>query len=165
MDQKDRRIFLQTPDEACKMTGWRIHAWTLMGNHYHLMLATPEANLVEGMKWLQNTYTRKFNARHGRRGGADIMERCRFMRYRWELGSVMPQRPLAWIWKRKVQGKTVTRGLLGAQAERMKRAIANHRALEGMIREMREITQKLILQAPEATDFPPPRKRPKATLT
>ena len=31
-----------------------------MGNHYH-RFETPEGNLVEGMKWLQNTYTRKFN--------------------------------------------------------------------------------------------------------
>ena len=36
----------------------------IMGNHYHLFIETPEANLVEGMKWLQNTYTRRFNVRH-----------------------------------------------------------------------------------------------------
>jgi len=35
-----------------------------MRNHYHLMLETPEANLIEGMKWLQSTYTRRFNSRH-----------------------------------------------------------------------------------------------------
>jgi putative transposase len=35
-----------------------------MGNHYHLFIQTPEANLVEGMKWLQNTVTRRFNVRH-----------------------------------------------------------------------------------------------------
>ncbi len=35
-----------------------------MGNHYHLFVETPEANLVEGMKWLQNTYTPRFNTRH-----------------------------------------------------------------------------------------------------
>ena len=46
------------------MTGWRVHAWVLMGNHYHLMLETPEANLVAGMGWLQNAYTRRFNTRH-----------------------------------------------------------------------------------------------------
>ena len=39
------------------MTGWRVHAWVLMGNHYHLFIETPEGNLVEGRKWLQNTYT------------------------------------------------------------------------------------------------------------
>ena len=34
------------------------------GNHYHLFIETPDANLAEGMKWLQNTYTRRFNVRH-----------------------------------------------------------------------------------------------------
>jgi putative transposase len=63
-DDIDRRFFLKTLGEACVRTGWRVHAWVLMRNHYHLMLETPEPNLVEGMKWLQNTYTRRFNARH-----------------------------------------------------------------------------------------------------
>jgi putative transposase len=63
-DNTDRRFFVQTLAEACQRTGWRMHAWVLMRNHYHLMLETPEANLVEGMKWLQNTYTRRFNTRH-----------------------------------------------------------------------------------------------------
>src|SRR4029079_14048647 len=35
-----------------------------MRNHYHLVLETPEANLVAGMQWLQNAYTRRFNVRH-----------------------------------------------------------------------------------------------------
>jgi hypothetical protein len=39
-----------------------------MGNHYHLFIETPEANLVEGMKWFQNTVTRRFNTRHSEWG-------------------------------------------------------------------------------------------------
>jgi hypothetical protein len=35
-----------------------------MGNHYHLLVETPEANLVSGMKWFQGTYTQRFNAKH-----------------------------------------------------------------------------------------------------
>ena len=35
-----------------------------MNNHYHLLVETPEPNLVAGMQWLQNTYTRRFNTRH-----------------------------------------------------------------------------------------------------
>src|SRR5688572_12227900 len=35
-----------------------------MRNHYRFFIETPEANLVAGMKWLQNTYTRRFNTRH-----------------------------------------------------------------------------------------------------
>ena len=51
-DDQDRRSFLETLAEACEKTGWRIHADVLMGNHYHLLVETPEANLVAGMKWL-----------------------------------------------------------------------------------------------------------------
>jgi len=63
-DDDDRRFFLKTVAEACGRTGWRVHAWVLMSNHYHLLIQTPEANLVAGMKWLQNTYTSRFNLRH-----------------------------------------------------------------------------------------------------
>lgn len=61
---EDRRLFLKTLGEACGKTGWRIHAWVLMDNHYHLLLETPEPNLVFGMKWFHGTYTSRFNSRH-----------------------------------------------------------------------------------------------------
>lgn len=64
LDDKDREIFIDTLDEACTKTGWLLHAFVLMGNHYHFLLETPEANLVAGMKWLQGTYTQRFNSRH-----------------------------------------------------------------------------------------------------
>ncbi|MEI9897069.1 MAG: transposase [Chthoniobacter sp.] len=63
-DDTDRRFFLRTLGEAAERTGWRVHAWVLMSNHYHCLLETPEANLVAGMQWLQNAYTRRFNTRH-----------------------------------------------------------------------------------------------------
>ena len=67
-DDGDRQMWLATLGEAWRRTGWRIHAWVLMGNHYHLLLETPEPNLVSGMKWLQSTYTQRYNARHHQRG-------------------------------------------------------------------------------------------------
>lgn len=60
----DRRFFLKTVSDARERTGWRIHAWVLMNNHYHMLIETPNANLVEGMKWLQNAYTRRINVKH-----------------------------------------------------------------------------------------------------
>jgi len=63
-DDKDRGRFLETLGEACEKTGWRVHAYVLMGNHYHLLVETPEGNLVAGMKWLQGTYTQRHNGRH-----------------------------------------------------------------------------------------------------
>ena len=67
-DDQDRKEFLDTLSEACQKTGWQIHAFVLMGNHYHLLVQTPEPNLVDGMKWLQGTYTQRFNNRHKLRG-------------------------------------------------------------------------------------------------
>ena len=60
----DRECFLSTLGEVCERTGWRVHAYVLMANHYHLLLETPEPNLVVGMQWLQGTYTKRFNAAH-----------------------------------------------------------------------------------------------------
>jgi REP element-mobilizing transposase RayT len=61
---KDRELFIKTLGEACGKTDWQIHAWCLMSNHFHLVIETPRANLVAGMKWLLSTYTMRFNHRH-----------------------------------------------------------------------------------------------------
>ena len=63
-DDCDRESFLATLGQACGRTGWRVHAWVLMTNHYHLLVETPQANLVAGMRWFQTTYTVRFNRRH-----------------------------------------------------------------------------------------------------
>ena len=56
-----RKAFLTCLEEACKRSRWVLHAYVLMGNHYHLALETPRGNLVEGMKWLQATFANRFN--------------------------------------------------------------------------------------------------------
>ena len=61
---QDRQRFLGTLGEACVKTGWQVHAWCLRGNHFQLVLETPNANLVAGMKWLLGVYTSRFNRRH-----------------------------------------------------------------------------------------------------
>ena len=33
-------------------------------NHFHLVVETPQGNLVSGMKWLLGTYTGRYNRRH-----------------------------------------------------------------------------------------------------
>ena len=49
----DRQDFIKTLAEACQKTNWQVHAYCLMPNHYHLVLETPEPNLVAGMAWLR----------------------------------------------------------------------------------------------------------------
>src|SRR5580698_3473365 len=63
-DDQDRQRFLETLTEACAKTGWQVHAYCLMNNHFHLVIETPQPNLVAGMKWLLGAYTGRFNRRH-----------------------------------------------------------------------------------------------------
>lgn len=63
-DDLDRESFLQTLADSCVKTGWQVHAFCLMTNHFHLVVETPEPNLVAGMKWFLGTYTARFNRRH-----------------------------------------------------------------------------------------------------
>jgi putative transposase len=49
-DEVDRRVWLERLREVCESYGWRVHARVMVGNHFHLLLETPEANLVAGMK-------------------------------------------------------------------------------------------------------------------
>jgi putative transposase len=64
-DDLDRQGWLATLAEACGKTGWRIHAYALMDHHYHLLVETPEGNLVAGKKWLQGAYTQRYHSRYG----------------------------------------------------------------------------------------------------
>lgn len=50
------RAFLAGLGETCSRLGWKVHAYALLPDGYHLVLATPEPNLVEGMRWLQGTF-------------------------------------------------------------------------------------------------------------
>jgi putative transposase len=57
-----RKSFLECLVLTCESKGWRLHGWCLMGNHYHLLIQTPHANLVDGMRWLQSTFANRFNS-------------------------------------------------------------------------------------------------------
>lgn len=68
LDDEDRELFLACLGDAVTRFGWLCHAYCLMGNHYHLMIETPEGNLSQGMRHLNGVYTQRFNRRHGRVG-------------------------------------------------------------------------------------------------
>ena len=53
VDDPDRQRFLETLGEACQKTGWQIHAYCLMRNHFHLAVETLRANLSSGMVLLR----------------------------------------------------------------------------------------------------------------
>jgi putative transposase len=47
--------------EAAGRFRWRLHAFVIMRNHFHLAVETPEPNLSDGMQWLQGTWAVRFN--------------------------------------------------------------------------------------------------------
>jgi REP element-mobilizing transposase RayT len=55
-------------DRVVERYRWRVYAYALMNNHYHLLVQTPEANLSAGMHALNGGYVTYFNVRHGRAG-------------------------------------------------------------------------------------------------
>jgi REP element-mobilizing transposase RayT len=63
-DDVDRQDFIRTLAEACQKTDWQVHAYCLMPNHFHLVVETPNGNLVAGMRWLLSAYTIRLNQRH-----------------------------------------------------------------------------------------------------
>ncbi len=64
----DRRLFLDVFASTVARYNWVCHAYCLMGNHYHLLLETPDPNLSLGMRQLNGVYTQGFNRRHSRTG-------------------------------------------------------------------------------------------------
>ena len=56
-DDTDRKAWLERLERSCGRYGWRVHARVQMGNHFHLLLETPEPNLVAGMKWCMGVFS------------------------------------------------------------------------------------------------------------
>lgn len=67
-DDADRAKFLGVLESTVALRKWVCHAYCLMGNHYHLIIETAEANLSRGMRSLNGEYTQAFNRRHRRPG-------------------------------------------------------------------------------------------------
>jgi REP element-mobilizing transposase RayT len=67
-DDNDRIQWLGVLSKACERYNWRVHAYCLMDNHYHVLLETVDGNLSKGMRHLNGVYTQYFNRQHNRVG-------------------------------------------------------------------------------------------------
>jgi putative transposase len=67
-DDEDRSVFLRLLDQTADRYDLRIYAACLMGNHYHVVGATPKGNLSEAMRFLNGVYAQTSNRRHARTG-------------------------------------------------------------------------------------------------
>lgn len=73
-DEGTRDAFEACLFEACVRSKWVLHAYTVMSNHFHLALETPEGNLVAGMQWLQATFTNRYNRFRNQAGHGSIFQ-------------------------------------------------------------------------------------------
>jgi REP element-mobilizing transposase RayT len=67
-DEHDYEGFLDRLGRCSQRFGLDVLAYVLMGNHYHLLVKTHEANLSAAMQWLQVAYGSWHNRRHQRSG-------------------------------------------------------------------------------------------------
>jgi putative transposase len=63
-DAYDRSNWLTLLGQTCDRYNFLVHSFCQMGNHYHLLVETVEANLAQGMRHLNGVYTQYFNRRH-----------------------------------------------------------------------------------------------------
>jgi REP element-mobilizing transposase RayT len=66
--QRDYAKFKEYLLQAKERFGVLIHAYVLMGNHYHLVMETPEPNLSRVMHFINGSYTTFINAKRKRSG-------------------------------------------------------------------------------------------------
>ncbi len=110
-DDTDRAMFLEVLGQALARFDAQAWGYCLMGNHYHLVLHTREANLSRLMRQINGVYTQSFNRRHGLTGhlfqgrfkailldsDSYLLEVCRYV----DLNPVraqMVKRPDAYAW-------------------------------------------------------------------
>ncbi len=110
-DDEDRLSFLAVVEQALSRFDAHMLAYCLMGNHYHFVLRTHQANLSRLMRHVNGVYTQAFNRRHGKVGhllqgrynailvdrDAYLLEVCRYV----ELNPVRARSvdaPEGWPW-------------------------------------------------------------------
>lgn len=110
-DDRDRARFLEMLGSIAQASSWIVHAYCLMGTHYHLVIETPRANLSAGMQRLNGRYTQWFNVRHRRSGhllqgryhavlvarDSHLLELCRYVVLNPVRGGIVAS-PERWPW-------------------------------------------------------------------
>ncbi len=64
----DREDFLTRLGERWGEGAWQVYAWTLLDNHFHLLVRTGNQSLAQSMRRLLTGYVVNFNRRHRRHG-------------------------------------------------------------------------------------------------
>lgn len=111
LNEDDRWVFLLILQRVAAKYGWSIHAYCLMGNHYHLVLQIGDKGISNGMGELNTAYATTFNANHGRVNhlfgrrfwdelivsDRQLLETCRYVLLN-PCRAGISRAPAEWIW-------------------------------------------------------------------
>lgn len=111
VDDTDRHALLNVVAHALTRFDAQMLAYCLMGNHYHFVLHTRQANLSRLMRQINGVYTQAFNRRHDKVGhlfqgrfkailvdrDAYLLEVCRYVELN-PVASRVVRKPQAWPW-------------------------------------------------------------------
>ena len=67
-DDTDRKEWLRLFNRQATQCLWRVFAYALLDNYFHIFLRTPQPNLSDGMQAFLSGYATLFNKRYGRNG-------------------------------------------------------------------------------------------------
>jgi putative transposase len=110
-DDDDRNCFLRMVARVALRYGWKLHAYCLMRNHYHLVIEIDERGMSRGFCELHTGYARTYNKRHGRVNhlfgkrywsgrlddDASLINACRYV-VRNPVRAGLVDEPAAWRW-------------------------------------------------------------------
>ena len=113
LDDLDREIFLDALAAICDRYELGLVTYTLMGNHYHVIVSIPDARLSSALQRLHTWYSRRHNKRREREAhlfrahffarlissDEDLLWACRYVaRNPVEAVAGLASHPLAWPW-------------------------------------------------------------------
>jgi putative transposase len=111
LDDDDRLSFMRLLELLSRKYGWRVHAYCLMDNHYHLVMQISDRGVSNGMCQLNGRYALGFNVRHARSNhvfgrrfwsneiGRDsyLLEACRYVILN-PVRAGLSHNPVDWLW-------------------------------------------------------------------
>jgi putative transposase len=111
LEDEDRVIFLERLALVVGRFELALAAYTLMGNHHHLILATPDARLSQAVQQLHGWYSRRHNKTYSRsahlfgahffareiRSDADLLVTCRYLAHN-PVAAGLCETPFDWPW-------------------------------------------------------------------